>query len=99
MTILGSQLVLFNDLIKSPNLTDAKVRADIVDLRNQTVGKNVDYFVSQQGTIAGVAERPADQADQPRPDARRAVEPAGEPELRRRQAVSLGLLRQAVRWT
>lgn len=57
MSILGSQLVLYNDLLNSPSLTDAKVKADIADLRNQTVGKNIDYFVSQRNTIAGVPQQ------------------------------------------
>jgi outer membrane protein TolC len=52
MSILGSQFILYNDLLKSPLLTDAKLRADIEDLRYQTLTKNTTYYVSQRDRIA-----------------------------------------------
>jgi outer membrane protein TolC len=52
MSVLGSQMVLYNDLLKSPLLTDAKLRADIEDLRKQTLDKNITYYVSQRDRIA-----------------------------------------------
>jgi hypothetical protein len=54
MSILQSQLVLYRDLLASPTLTDQTVRNDIVALREQTVGKNIDYFNSQQAAIANI---------------------------------------------
>jgi outer membrane protein TolC len=54
MSILQSELVLYRDLLASPNLTDATVRNDIVNLREQTVGKNLDAFAAQQAAIAGI---------------------------------------------
>ena len=54
MSLLQSELVLYHDILASPTLTDAKVRTDLINLRDQTVGKNIDYFNSQQSTIAGV---------------------------------------------
>ena len=53
MSILGSQLVLYYDILRSPQLTDPTVKADIVDLRQQTVGKNISNFLAQRDTIAG----------------------------------------------
>ena len=57
-----SQLVLYRDILASPNLTDPTVRTDIINLREQTVGKNIDAFNSQQAAIAGVPGAVADQA-------------------------------------
>lgn len=54
MAVLQSELVLYHDILLSPNLTDATVRGDIISLRDQTIGKNIDYFNSQQTAIAGV---------------------------------------------
>ncbi len=54
MSILQSELVLYRDILASSSLTDATVRTDIVNLREQTVGKNIDYFNSQQAAIAGI---------------------------------------------
>jgi outer membrane protein TolC len=54
MSILQSQLALYKDLLASPMLTDPKVRTDIVALRDQTLGKTIDYFNSQQTAIAAV---------------------------------------------
>ena len=54
MSILGAQMVLYNDLIKSPMLTDAKVKADIEALRKETLVKNINNFVSQKDAIASI---------------------------------------------
>lgn len=54
MSVLQSQLALYKDLLASPMLTDPKVAADVVALRDQTLGKTIDYFNSQQSAIAAV---------------------------------------------
>jgi outer membrane protein TolC len=57
MSILGSQMVLYDDLLKSPLLTDAALRADILDLRYQTLTKNINYYVSQRDRIAAIPQQ------------------------------------------
>jgi len=52
MSILQAELLLYRDILASPTLTDASVRADIVNLREQTIGKNIDAFNAQQTAIA-----------------------------------------------
>ena len=54
MSILQSELVLYRDILASSSLTDPTVRQDIINLREQTIGKNIDFFNSQQAAIAGV---------------------------------------------
>jgi outer membrane protein TolC len=54
MTILQSELILYKDILASSQLTDATVRQDIINLREVTVGKNIDAFNAQQATIAGL---------------------------------------------
>jgi outer membrane protein TolC len=54
MTILQSQLILYRDILASPQLTDARVKTDIAALREVTLGKNIDFFNAQQAAIAGV---------------------------------------------
>jgi hypothetical protein len=48
MSILQAELLLYRDILASPLLTDATVRADIINLREQTLGKNIDAFTAQQ---------------------------------------------------
>lgn len=57
MSILKAELQLYRDILASPSLTDAAVRASIVNLREETVGKNIDAFNAQQSAIANA---PAD---------------------------------------
>lgn len=52
MSILQAELLLYRDILASPLLTDATVRADIINLREQTIGKNIDAFTAQQTAIA-----------------------------------------------
>lgn len=52
MSILKAELQLYRDILASPSLTDAAVRASIVNLRQETVGKNIDAFNAQQAAIA-----------------------------------------------
>lgn len=52
MTILQAELQLYRDLLASPNLTDQAVRNSIINLRDQTLGKNIDAFNAQQTAIA-----------------------------------------------
>jgi outer membrane protein TolC len=54
MQILQSELQLYKDVLASPSLTDQTVRQDILNLRDQTVGKNIDAFNAQQTAIAGL---------------------------------------------
>lgn len=54
MTILQSQLILYRDILASPQLTDPRVKTDIAALREVTLGKNIDFFNAQQAAIAGV---------------------------------------------
>jgi outer membrane protein TolC len=54
MQILQSELQLYKDVLASPSLTDQTVRNDIINLRDQTIGKNIDAFNAQQSTIAGL---------------------------------------------
>jgi outer membrane protein TolC len=57
MQILQSELQLYKDVLVSPSLTDNTVRQDILNLRDKTVGQNIDAFNAQQAQIAGL---PAD---------------------------------------
>lgn len=52
MNILGSQLVLFDSILKSPQLTDPTVKSDIVNLRSVTIDKNVANFLAQRSLVA-----------------------------------------------
>jgi len=51
MTILQSELVLFRDVLTSPSLNDATVRADTIDLRQKTLGNVIDTVNAQAGAI------------------------------------------------
>jgi outer membrane protein TolC len=57
MDLLKSQLVLYRDILASPSLTDAAVRNDVMNLREQTIGRNLDAFNSQQDAIAGIPQQ------------------------------------------
>jgi outer membrane protein TolC len=56
MALLQSQLVTYKDLLASPSLTDAKVRADIAALRDTTIAKNLEYMNAQQAVVTSAAK-------------------------------------------
>ena len=63
MQLLQSELILYRDILASPNLTDPTVRQDIINLREQTVGKNIDAFRAQQASIADAPRQLQTQLD------------------------------------
>ena len=56
MALLQSQLITYKDLLASPSLTDAKVRADIAALRDTTIAKNLEYMNAQQAVVTSASK-------------------------------------------
>jgi outer membrane protein TolC len=54
LQILQAELVLYRDVLASPNLTDQTVRDGIINLREVTIGRHIDTFNAEQATIAGL---------------------------------------------
>lgn len=63
MTILQAELQLYRDLLASPSLTDQAVRNSLINLRDQTLGKNIDAFNAQQLAIGNAPAQLRSQID------------------------------------